>query len=278
MGLTDQQRDLFDAQGFVVLPGLLDEERVAEVSAGVDRYVEAEPRFDGRNVWQYPELGDLIVDATVLGLVDDLMRGAACTFHHMHVARHEAGLKGIGWHHDYEQIPQTNRSHLQVHVLHYLNGLNGTVGDLLLLAGSHRSVMRRDAFALFGTEDLPGTVVLDDLPPGTVVLAHSATVHARRPKPGGEGAPARYFLDIAFMQQGVLWPSYGREGWRDTLRELAARWGSPDRPGLFDEAAFFDIADAVARVQHLEGSMAMLLPEPDAAAARPVGGAIPIVQ
>jgi Phytanoyl-CoA dioxygenase (PhyH) len=227
-------------------------------------------------VWRYDRLCDLITDADTLAITDDIMGGAAFSFHHCHAARHDPGLAGIAWHHDYEQIPQTNRSHVQLHVLHYLDGLNGTVGDLLLLPRSHRSVMRRDAMSFMGDQDLPGTVVVNDIPPGTVIFAHSALVHARRPQPGG-GDRKRYFIDIAYMQQGVQWPSYGREGWRDTLAALDRKRHMPSRPQLFSDAGFFDIADGVARISGLQGSLAMSLPE-RAGAERPVSGAIPIVQ
>ena len=96
------------------------------------------------------------------------------------------------------------------------------------------------------------------------------------PQPGG-GDRKRYFIDIAFVQHGVQWPSYGREGWRDTLLQMDARHHQADRPRLFDPDAFFDIADAVARVQDATGSLAMRIPEV-AGAARPTSGQIPIVQ
>jgi hypothetical protein len=161
------------------------------------------------------------------------------------------------------------------HVLHYLGGLNGTIGDMLLLPRSHRSVMTRDALSFCGTADLPGMVVLDDLPPGSVVFAHSALVHSRRPQPGGEDF-VRYFIDIIFMQAGIRWPSYGRDGWRDTLTELDCQYHRSSHPSLSDPDGFFEITEAVARVSGLEGSLAMLLPEREGE--RPQAGAIPVVQ
>ena len=274
MSITDHERAQFKALGYFVRPGFLDAARVAEVSEDVDRFAAAEPKFDGRNLYRYDALSNLTVDPATLAIVDTLMDGKGFIFHHSHAAAHPPGLQGIAWHHDYEQIPQTNRSHLQVHVLHYLNGLDGTVGDLLLAPKTHRSVMRRDALSFYGYADLPGTVVLDDLPPGSTVFAHSALVHARRPKPGG--GRTRYFIDISYMQKGVLWPSYGREGWQDMLAKLDAKVGQ-DHPGLFDASGFFDIADGVARVGKAQGSLAIRLPEADESQ-RPKSGAIPVVQ
>lgn len=160
---------------------MLDACRAVAVAEEIDRYVEVEPRFYGSNIWKYDRLCDLIVDSETLAITEDIMSGSAFTFHHCHAARHDPGLAGIAWHHDYEQIPQTNRSHTQLHVLHYLDGLNGTVGDLLLLPRSHRSVMRRDVMSFLGDQEIPGPMVVNDIPPGTVIFAHSALVHVRRP-------------------------------------------------------------------------------------------------
>ena len=276
MGLSEGEKEQFRKLGYVIRPGMLSPERAQAVAREIDRYVEVEPRFDGRNIHRYDRLCDLVVDPETLAITDDIMGGAAFTFHHCHAARHDPGLAGIAWHHDYEQVPQTNRKHVQLHVLHYLDGLNGTVGDLLLLPKSHRAVMRRDALSFLGEQEIPGTVVINDIPPGTVIFAHSALVHARRAQPGG-GSRKRYFIDIAYMQDGVQWPSYGREGWRDTLEAMDQKLHMDDRPRLFDASTFFDIADAVGRMQGATGSLAMRLPEVEASA-RPVSGAIPIVQ
>src|SRR5689334_10669882 len=112
----------------MVRPGFLPADVVDAVASGVDRFAAAEPLFNGINVPDYPELASLAIDDATLAVADQLMGGAEFTFHHMHAARHDAGLDGVAWHHDYEQIPQTNRSHVQIHALHYLNGLDGSVG------------------------------------------------------------------------------------------------------------------------------------------------------
>ncbi len=275
MPLNAQELDQFKRFGYLIKPAFINDERARRVEADVDRYADEQPKFDGRNVWQYDALSDLIVDPDTLAIVDQLTGNHGFTFHHLHAALHPPGMPGIGWHHDYEQVPQTNRAHTQVHVLHYLNGLDGSIGDFLVLPKSHRAVMRRDAFFYFGTNALPGEVVVDDIPRGSTLFCHSALLHARRPKPGG-GDRSRYFIDIAFMEHGVQWPSYGREGWQTMLAQLDAKLHQADRPQLFDASVFFDIADANARLAGIEGSMAMLLPEVDPVQ-RPVSGRIPIV-
>ncbi|HXC54949.1 MAG TPA: hypothetical protein VNU97_06615 [Rhizomicrobium sp.] len=75
----------------------------------------------------------------------------------------------------------------------------------------------------------------------------------------------------------MIWPSYGREGWQNMLARLDAKVGHRAPPGMFDAGGFFDIADGVARIGKVQGSLALRLTEVPAGA-RPKSGAIPIVQ
>ena len=89
-----------------------------------------------------------------------------------------------------------DRSQLMVHVFNYYNGLDGQVGDLIVLPRSQYS--HWDGLgAIFGAEPLPSSRTFDNLPPGTAVICHSAMVHGRRAKPGGETKP-RYFVDVSY--------------------------------------------------------------------------------
>ena len=73
--------------------------------------------------------------------------------------------------------------------------------------------MHRQAMGpLFGTEPLPNSVTIDNLSPSSVIIVHSALVHGRRKRAGGEGHP-RYFTDISYCQRsteadGRRWPAY----------------------------------------------------------------------
>jgi len=57
--------------------------------------IAAEAPFDGRNVWRHPILAELAVDDTTLAIVDSLMGTQNYIWHHVHAARHDAGLRGI---------------------------------------------------------------------------------------------------------------------------------------------------------------------------------------
>ena len=249
----------FRRDGHLVLPGLLDAATIAVLKTEIDDYVAAK---GAKRPLDFHHHGMLLTEPTVMAVVTKLM-GPGFAFHHLHTARHDAGTGGVNWHHDYEQHPQTNRNFAMVHVFFYLNGLDGSVGDLLLRPGSQHWILARNALGECGTADLPGSIVIDRLEPGSAVIVHSACLHARRPKPGGEGRP-RYFLDSSYCQAGIRWPSYWRE-WQAML--AAAKASGFDRGGryahLFDPAHFFDAPEACKRLDRLNtaGSLIEHLPQ-----------------
>ena len=130
-----------------------------------------------------------------------------------------------------------------LHTFWYLNGLDGTIGDLLVIPGSQRMVVERNSLGWWGSQTLPGTVVLDDVPAGTMVVVHSAVLHARRAKTGGEMDKPRYFIDSSYCQsyngQGPRWPH--ADGWlKAHARALAdGRAAARGVEHLFDPAHFY---------------------------------------
>lgn len=245
----------FRDRGYAIFPEFLEKTENESLKAAVDRHMAAQPK---RHAYEDDELGALVWHPRVAELLDQLM-GGPYVFHHIHAARHDAGTKGVAWHQDYEQFPQTNRSHLMVHVFFYLNGLNGTIGDLLFVPGSHRHATESHALSILGTADLPGSITINDVPPGTVLIVHSALWHARRPKPGGEDTP-RWFVDASYCQSGVRWPSYRVPNMLAELRERHLAVGGK-RPWMFDEAQFFARDRAHETVRGLEGSVVLDLPQ-----------------
>ena len=206
----------------------------------------------------YRELGLLTSEPKVMDRVEDLMT-TTFALHHIHASRQGTGTRASRWHQDYEQHPQTNRSHLMVHVFFYLNGLNGEVGDLLVLPKSHKTVTANNTFGMFDTEDLPGSLTFNNLAPGTAIIVHSAVQHARRPKPGGENNP-RYFIDSSYCQTGVLWPAYRNHA---EINQTALEMGL-DRDGryafVYDTSNFYkhrDYRDILE--QKNQGSLALQL-------------------
>ena len=111
-------------------------------------------------------------------------------------------------------------------------GLDGTVGDLLLLPQSHRSLVDNSALTgLFFSADLPGSLTLDSLPPGTAVMVEGSLLHARRPKPGGD---RRYFVDISYCDSTHRSLAYGDLAKHSTINQagLDGGHGGPVRTPL----------------------------------------------
>jgi hypothetical protein len=249
----------FEREGYLALPGALPAGRCAVLRGELDEYVRVWRTTKQRpNALDYPEMRALAVWPEMLDRVRHLF-GTTFSMHHLHADRHDPGCAGVPWHQDYEQLPQTNRVHPMVHVFYYLSGLDGTIGDLLVVPGSHRTVIERNALHLLGSGTLPGEKVFDNLPPGSAVIAHSALWHARRAKPGGSGG--RYFIDVSYCSHGTRWPL--NRGWCDRLN-LAheRREADPEYAWIFDTSCFFDPADYRERMARCNiGSLAILLPE-----------------
>jgi hypothetical protein len=256
--LTAGQIEQFQQDGYLVLPAFFDESECEALKADIDelerlRRAKQPVSFIG----DLPHLGRLISHPRMMEIVGEIL-GPGFAFHHLHATRQDAGTQGVNWHQDYEQFPQSNRSHTMIHNFYYFNGLNGEVGDLLLVPKSQRSVVANGALWFLGTADLPGMLVQDNLPPGSAVVVHSALWHARRAKPGGEASP-RYFADSSYCQAGIRWPSYGVSRWRELL-DRAMELGL-DRDGqyahLFDPAHFFDEPAARDLVRSKQGSLVL---------------------
>lgn len=240
----------FVERGYLVLPSFLSESCSAALEAEVDRWVDDGLRARaidccrdaGKNdlpplmELELVEHGKLIAHPALMAMLQQLM-GPGFVFHHLHSARHDPGCPDKPWHHDYEQPLQGGRSHLMIHVFHYLRGLNGTIGDLVFLPGSQRMVADKDHLQHLGVASQSGEVVLEDLPRGSSIIVNSAVFHARRSKPGGAGQ-ARYFIDISYCQGGARWPA-AKPYWREMLRRARAlgldggQW-----PELFSEHHF----------------------------------------
>ncbi len=254
--LTTEQVEAFKKDGYLLFESLLNAEQCTAIKADIDA-MEAARKSGGPVPWpvEYAALGSLVSEPRVMEIVEDVM-GPGFAFHHFHAVRQNAGAPGVNWHQDYEQHPQSNRSHTMVHFFFYFNGLNGEVGDLLFVPRTQRSVVDNGALWHLGTADLPNTVVVDNLPPGSAVMVHSALWHARRAKPGGEEKP-RYFADTSYCQAGIRWPAYGNKRWREVLEK--ARAAGLERGGkyahLFDEAHFFDDLKAREFMKDVQGSL-----------------------
>lgn len=250
--LTSADIRRFHRLGYLVLPGFLPDDLVSKLKPEVDYWVDeglrarsiascTDPETYGPPPVMELELqahGELLSYPPLMKLLARLM-GPSFVFHHMHTDRQAPGIAGKPWHHDYEQRPQADRTHIMIHTLHYLDGLDEDTSPLPVLPGSHREVSEKNARAHLGTDELSGEFVVDRLPPGSTVVLHSALFHARRPKPNGPGKH-RYMTDVSYCQTGVLWPPV-KPFWRYMLQrgnELGLDRGI--WPELFSERHFME--------------------------------------
>lgn len=236
--------------GYRILPGFLPDHLVTRLKTEVDRWVDTglrqksidcctDPQAHGLPAVVELEMeahGELVCHPPLMSLLTQMM-GPEFAFHHLHSDRQPLEDRGKAWHHDYEQNPQSTRTHVMVHVLHYLDGLDEQSASLAVLPNSHHEVAEKTARAHLGTDKVPGEVVIDRLPRGSTVVLHSALFHARRPRRDGPGRP-RYMIDTSYCQTGTRWPPV-KPYWRHILkrgRELGLDRGK--WPELFEERHF----------------------------------------
>jgi hypothetical protein len=205
--LSNEQLSFFDKNGYLVMPQYLNPTHCKELKQSVDNLLIARKKGEKPLVISEKPLGHLVSHEETMAIGHDLL-GKDFVLHHIHADRHEAGKASSFWHQDYEQEPQRDRKYAMFHVFYYLSGLNGEIGDLLVLPGSHKTVTQ-NSLAIFEDHDLPGYLAFDNLPAGSAVFVHSALFHARRAKSGGENNP-RYFVDCSYCQKGPLWPANSR--------------------------------------------------------------------
>ncbi|GGZ38100.1 hypothetical protein GCM10010387_35190 [Streptomyces inusitatus] len=250
-------RERFRERGYLVLPGFLPPDLIARLIPEVDHWVDSGLRRRSIEAClnpdpsgappvveiELPAHGELAAHPPLLRLLSRLL-GPSFVFHHLHSDRRAPGAPGKGWHHDYEQSPQRDRRRAMVHALHYIGGLTPGMGGLAVLPGSHRDVAGKTDLAHLGTARLPGEEVVDELPPGSTVLLHSALFHARRPAPEAgpgerpaDGGP-RYMIDGSYCQTGGKWPPV-KPYWRHLLAAGRERGlGGGEWPELFRDAHF----------------------------------------
>ena len=254
LSLDATQLERFTELGFLVLPEFLSADLTTRLEAEVDRWVDTGLRASSIASCVDPESfgpppvmelemaahGELIGYPSLMAILAQLL-GPTFAFHHLHSDRRDPGAAGKDWHHDYEQNPQVDRTHTMIHTMHYLGGLDESMGGLAVLPGSHREVAEKTARAHLGTSELPGEVLIGKLPPGSTILLHSALFHARRPASAESGKP-RYLVDSSYCEGGVRWPTV-KPYWRYMLaraKDLGLDRGQ--WPELFSEDHFAEYA------------------------------------
>ena len=237
--LTKEQIDHFMLEGYVALPGLIPVSFNTALKADVDALMADRASNSARLIASYGTLGELCSYPPVVDKVRQLMKEygngeTECGMHHIHANRQAPGTGSSNWHQDYHSAANTYlREQLMVHVFYYLDGLDGTIGDLMILPRSQYAHWDGGSMqAIFGDRALPGSKTFGTgtaVPQGTAVICHSALVHGRRKRPGGS---FRYFADVSYCQPGERqWPNDMQR--KEEERALAAAKGL-DHAGKYD--------------------------------------------
>jgi hypothetical protein len=242
LSMTELER--FHSEGFVIRPRFFPTQLMESVREEILAGANPEPYLK-------PAHGALISHPQLMEIVGQIC-GPKFLFHHLNSYFQPEGTPGIAWHNDYEQalLPMP-RVHPNVIALIYPDGLNGEVGDLVVVPGTQKTQAAWESTAFLGTVPLPGEVVIDNVPPGTVVICHTGLIHCRRQKPG---KGPRYFCDTSYVARGPHWPATCQHDWRAMYADCR-RLGY-DHDGryahLFDETQFFDPGEAKKRMSALE--------------------------
>ncbi len=236
--LSSTQLDAFLRTGYLVLPGFLSAALLERLRPEVDRWVDEGLRAQSiaccleENRGQLPPLLELEMPAhaellalpALLQVLVDLL-GPSFVFHHLHSDRHEPGVAGKAWHHDCETNSRNDPDLLMVHALHYLEGLDESVGSLVVLPGSHTERVAKAARPIWHRCH-PGRG--GDRPPAARFDRAAALGALPRPPPVvvrdlGAGR-RRYFVDASYCQTGALWRPV-KPYWRYMLaRAVTCSW------------------------------------------------------
>jgi ectoine hydroxylase-related dioxygenase (phytanoyl-CoA dioxygenase family) len=217
--LSDQQRETFFRDGFLVLPDyvpaawlvrlrvamteLIDRSRAYSQSDSIYVLEEGHSRDDPRlhritsPQDQHPEFWAFMTDPVMTGLAADVV-GPDVKFHHAKLnVKSGRGSRGFGWHQDIPAWPHTDFSPVTIGV--YIDGCSDDQGPLTVAAGSHEG-------PLFSMYDREGNFVVrirdedlgwlrDDMMrrltggPGTTLLLNCRAVHGSAPNRASAARP-----------------------------------------------------------------------------------------
>lgn len=168
--LTPAQVQKFMLDGYVALPGLLPEDFNTDCMASVDDLMAARSEHSiGSGDWTnglvagHGELGALCSWPPIVEKVKQLMAEygngrVECAMHHIHATRQDAGVGPSPWHQDYMlRPPVLDRAQLHIHVFFYFNGLNGEIGDLMVLPKSQYAHWDASSLGQVRTDAIPTT-------------------------------------------------------------------------------------------------------------------------
>lgn len=209
----------FNKDGYLIIEDAVSNDYLIKLKKGVDQVIfEKVPAYTNKIIQSHIE-SDFNIQ-----IADALLGKSNYIFHHANAAIHKKNNPSLCWHHDYEDY-SGKRNHKMIHIFYYINGLNNSIGELLLLPGSHLKNVSRYEYSNKDLDDINEKVVkVNSLKPGSIIVIHSALLHARRSLPFLNGTPDRYFVDSSYCEYGGNWAPYREEGnWQQLLSYLRTK-------------------------------------------------------
>lgn len=204
--LTRSQLDQYEADGFITIPGVLDADLVARLTATTERLLAEGSRLTERTrhydleathtpeaprvrrIASPTELDDVYLEAafeSILGdIAADLVGGPVKFYHSKINFKLPRGGAEIGWHQDWPVFPHTNANLVAISVP--LNPSRANNGCLQTVPGTHklgpRSHWHEGKYLLncnaSMTEEELRRAVYSEVDPGDVVAHHGLSLHS----------------------------------------------------------------------------------------------------
>lgn len=195
----------FKKEGFLIFENVINVNKQNQLKKTIDELNKNDVKI--KDPILIDDLSKIVIDEKLNHVIRKIMDDSNYHFHHLHAACHKPGMPSLGWHHDYEQYDERDNKKIMVHVFLYINGLNGEIGDLLLIPSSHTKKLKRYEYSSKPLDCFENCKIVNNIPEGSVIIINSKLIHARKAKSGGE-LSSRYFIDLSFCQSGVKWPPY----------------------------------------------------------------------
>ena len=217
--LTEQQKAAFESEGYLLLPGFIDDEWLEKLTAAMESFIEQSRALDESSaqilvepghspdaprlrriphtVAAHPDFEEFGLRGPLLDLAEDLL-GPNVRFHHSKLNfKWHTGGEAVEWHQDIQFWPHTNYGPLTIGV--YLTDVTDEMGPMGIVPKSHK----RELFTL-ADEDGQWTgsinqtdqarLNLDDVawltgPRGSVTVHSCRSVHGSRPNASNQIRP-----------------------------------------------------------------------------------------
>ncbi len=261
--LSNEQRRHYDDEGWLTIPGLVDDAWLARLRAVTDEFVdmsreltESNVLFDldrGHSAEQprlrrlssptdlHPTYWELASQSVLVDVVVDLI-GPNVKFHHSKLNFKAArGGEEVKWHQDIQFWPHTNYDLLTIGV--FLEDVEPGMGEVGFVPGSHRGPL----YDLYGPDgrwtgalrddDVPrarvDTAAFPVGPAGSITVHHCRTVHGSAPNTSDRARPL--LLQTYAAADALSYTDLVRQSphGEELIRGEAPRWARHDpRPCL----------------------------------------------